>query len=516
MRKLRASVVLSSMVLVGWLPGSKAQNVGIDNPPTLNSDAGDLTYGSDNGSPGHIQEPSLDSPGLDVGVTLGQLYTDNLKLARGNQTKQSGWITQVQPFVKGAMSRPRFSGVFDYALNGYLYEKPAGHNQLTQKLNARGKLAVLPQHFFIDGTVRYGQQLINNELPGGSGTFFLAGNRANVGIATLSPYWQQDLGNVGTMSLRYTRGRVVYNDHGLRNQSRDQLNGIPNVTTNALQFNVASHSYDTWGWDVSYSEERLNPDFGPGWDFAVAKLGASYRVNPNLRLLVDGGKENRFLPDGTVQKLGAHFWDVGFQWSNGRDHFKFTTGHRFFGHSYELAWTHEAALLTTNVMYTERPSNANQELLGLNFGSGGLPPVRVGSEIPSLTERQPYLMKRLSASATYLMPRSRLRLAVYDGSRTYFVENANRERIAGAAADWFFNLGASTTLTPSLRWQRSEFRDGQTSTHRSAQVVLEHQINTKNFGSVRLRHDIAGVSSPSPGAHGYTANVLFVQWTHLF
>ena len=58
-------------------------------------------------------------------------------------------------------------------------------------------------------------QVINNELPAGSGTFFLDNNRANVGMGTISPYWLQDLGRVGTMTLRVTRGRVVHDDRGI-------------------------------------------------------------------------------------------------------------------------------------------------------------------------------------------------------------------------------------------------------------------------------------------------------------
>lgn len=515
MRVLSASVVLSSIVLGGWVAGAKAQNLDLDNPPALNQRWGGQA-GQSETLPGHIAQPGVESPGLIAGVTLGQLYTDNLRLAAGNRPKQSGWITQVQPFVRAATSGPRFSGLIDYRLRGYVYEKPSGKKQLAQNLNARGTLTVLPQHFFIDGRARYGRQIINNRLPSGSGAFFLSNNRANAAIGTLSPYWLQDFGSGGIMTLRYTYGRVAYNDRGIPGENRSLLNGIPDVTSNAVQFNLASPKYQTWGWDVSYSEQHLDPDFGRHWDFAVAKVGTSVQISPSLKLLADGGKENKFLPDGTVQKLGATFWDVGVQWANNRDNFKLMAGHRFFGHSYQLSWTHQAALLTTNVSYTERPTTYNQQLLGMNGGAGGLPPLFFRSEIPSLNERQPYLMKRLSASAVYTMPRSRFRVRVYDESRTYFVQDDRREQVKGALVSWVFDLGPFTTLTPSYRWHRYRFRDGQTNNSRFAQLELVHQLNIKNFGSVRLRHDRTGVTAASQGAHGYTVNVLFVQWTHLF
>lgn len=518
MRLLSASMVLSSIVLGGWLIGAKAQNVDLDNPPTL-SQPSDVPTDQAGTLPGQVSQPSLDFPGIMAGVTLGEIYTDNLRVAGARGSKQAGWITQVQPFVRGAMNRPRFTGVFHYALNGYLYEQPSGHHQLSHRLDARGTLAVLPQHFYINGTVRYGQQIINNQLPGGGGTFFLDNNRANVGAATLSPYWVQDLGRAGTMMVRYTRGRVVYNHRGISGENRALLNGIPNITYDAMQFNLKSPAYETWGWDVGYSEERLNPDFGTGRDFAVAKVEGSYRVSDALRLLAGGGKETRFFPDGTVDKLGATFWEVGGQWTTSRDSLRLMIGHRFFGRSFDLSWTHEAALLRTNVSYTERPTTYNRQLLGMNFGfgsGGGLPPIDVRPDIPSLTERQPYLSKRLSAQATYLMPKSQLRLRIYEESRTFFVENDRDERLRGARLAWDFKLGPYTTLTPSYRWQHYRFRDGQTNNSQFAEVALMHRLNDKNYGSVRFRHGRTGVAAATQGAHGYTVNVLFVQWTHLF
>jgi hypothetical protein len=504
------------MVLGGCLTVAKAQDLDLDNPPALNSEFGGQPYDSENPQPGQIPQPTPENPGLISGVTLGQLYTDNLRLGRSGGSKQSGFITQAQPFVKGAANGPRFSGMFDYSLNGYLYEKPSGHNQLTQHLDASGTLTILPHHFFLDGSARYGQQVINNQLPGGGGTFFLTINRANVGSARLSPYWLQDLGKAGTMSLRYAHGRVIYNDRGFRNEGGTLLNGIPDVNTDAVQFNLVSPNYQTWGWDLSYSEQRVNPDFGRSWDFAVAKLGGSFQVNDRLRLIADGGKENEFLPDGTVDKLGSTFWDAGFQWTTARNNVRLVVGHRFFGRSYQLSWTHQAALLTTNVSYVERPTTYNQQLLGLNVGSGGLPPINVRPEIPSLTEREPYLSKRFSASATYNMPKSNLSLRVYDELRTFFVESDRDERVVSADLSWSFNLGPFTTLTPSARWDRRRFRDGETDNNRTADLALVHQFNAKDSGSVRVRHRTRGVEAPAPGVQGYTVNVIFVQWTHLF
>ncbi|MDE2053960.1 MAG: TIGR03016 family PEP-CTERM system-associated outer membrane protein [Xanthomonadaceae bacterium] len=515
MRAWSAPVVFSAVVLAGWLTGAAAQDTGPVTPPGLMSQSVQQAGNNEDLPPGVIPQPTPENPGLITGITLGELYTDNLKFAASDKPKESAWITVVQPFVKAAYSAPRFSGVLDYTLSGYLYAGQAGNNQLAQDLDAQGTVTVVPQHFFIDGTARYGQQVINNQLPAGSGTFFLDSNHANVGMGTISPYWLQDLGRVGTMTLRYTYGRVVYNNRGISGANENPLAGIPDITSNGVQFNLASPQYETWGWNVAYIQQRLQPDSGQSLEFARAQVGMSYQLNAYTRLLADAGKENQYLPDGTVKHLGATFWDAGFQWANTRDFFKLLVGHRFYGRSTQFSWTHQAALLTTTVQYEDQPTDLNQQLLGQGSGETVVTP---GGNyfIPSLTERRVYLMKRASVTATYLMPKSRLSVNLYDESRTYFALDNKREKVANADLSWLFDLGPFTTLTPRLGWQRYLFMDGRVNYRHYLQLALVHQVNPKNFGSIKLRNDSSTAYSAVPDAHGYRVNVIYFDWTHLF
>lgn len=517
MRALSVPVVLSSMVLAGWVGGASAQDV--NTTATRGSVLSSLqqTACAQNEQPavGIIPQPNPDCPGLVTGITLGELYTDNLKLAGSGKPKETGWISVIQPFVKAAYSAPRFSGMVDYTLTGYVYAGKGSNNQLAQNLDAMGTAVLVPQHLFVDGTVAYGQQVINNEQPAGSGTFFLDNNHANVGMGTISPWWTQDLGRVGTVIVRYTRGRVVYNRNGISGDNRNLLAGIPNVTSDAVQLSLASPNYGTWGWNFGYSQQWLQPDFGPGLQFAVAKAGVSYQLNLDTRLLADVGKENRYLPDGTVNHLGASFWDAGVEWANLRDSFKLLVGHRFYGRSAQLSWTHQAALLTTTVSYDEQPTDLNQQLLGQNPGEIVVSPIGI-IRIPSLRERQVYLMKRAAASATYQMPKSSLTLNLYDETRRYFTLDNAREKVANADLSWLFNLGPFTTLTPRIGWQRYQFMDGRIDYTHFLQLALVHQFNPNDFASLRLRNDSRSAYSQVPGDHGYRVNVIYLQWTHLF
>jgi hypothetical protein len=530
MRRPSAGVTLSTLVLTGWMTAAGAQDTGIG-PSSINPTQGNAVDAMQDQPLGVIPQPTPESPGLVTGITLGELYTDNLRLAGPGKNKQSSWITEIQPFVKAATGGPRFSGTVDYSITGYLYTGGAHTHQVAQDLKARGLLTVIPDHFFVAGDATYGRAVINNEMPSGAGTFFLDRNRANVATASLSPYWIQQLGDVGTATVRYTHGRVMYNTRGIPNEGRrapagpinldnpDQslpvLAGISNVNSDAVQASLVSPEGRRFGWNLGYSEQRLDYGFGPTSRFAIAKGGVYWQLNANTRLLADAGKENKYLPDGTIEILAAPFWDAGFQWSSTRDSVKVLVGHRFFGRSGEFSWSHTAALLTTTVSYTEQPTDLNQQLLGQNPGSVALPPIYAG-QIPSLAERRIYLMKRAMASATYEMPHGNLRLTLYDESRRYITLDNAREKVANADLSWLFEIGPYTTLTPAWGWQRYRFRNGQVNYTQFGQLALVHQVNANNFGSLRFRNDSRDVYDGVPGAHGYRVNVLFLEWTHLF
>ncbi len=519
MRAPSTSAVLSTIVLGGWLSGAAAQNVGLNVPNALMSSRDDNVAAYEDLTVGVIPQPSYEQPGMLTGFTVGELYTDNLKLAEQGKPKQTSWITQLQGFFKAARSGPRFSGLIDYRMTAYIYPSQSRSNQVAHNLDAQGVFMIVPQHLFVEGLALYSRELIDNELSAGSGTFFLNNNSANVARGVISPYWIDDIGKLGTVSLRYTLGRVMYNDRGISGQGPGRLNGIPDITSQSLQFNLVSPQDRRWGWNFGYSDQRIEPDSGQGVEYAVAKLGTSWQVNNGIQLLADVGKENSFLPDGTTRKLDANFWEAGFKWSNTRDNLRFLIGHRFYGRSYDFSWARTAALLTTSVSYVEKPTDINQQLLGQNAGQitsipGG------SSNLPSLRNRQSYLMKRAAASATYTMPRGNLRLTLYDERRTYFTLNDRQERVANANLNWQFDIGPLTKLTPTVGRQKYEFKDGQISYNTYAQLALVHQFNPNNFGSVRLRSDSRNVNSGAygvlSGAHDYRVNVVFVQWTHLF
>lgn len=521
MRTLYVPVILSSMILASWATQVVAQDADQAAQTTPVGATSETTgYGEQSTDPtdlppGVVRQPTVEFPGVVTGITLGELYTDNLRLAGDNQPKENGWITVVEPFIKAAYSSPRLSGVFDAKLSGYLYAGDSDNNQLAQHLRTHGTLTVVQQHLFLDGAATYGREIIDNKSPAGSGTFYLTNNRANVGTIMLSPYWVQSLGRVGIMTLRYTRGRVMYNSNGISGTSRNRLAGVPDIRTYGLNFSIVSPKDQTWGWALTYAGRRIKSDRGLSLHFATAKAELSRSFGLHSRVLVDGGKENRYWPDGRVDTLGARFWDVGYSWIDQRNTFLLKGGHRFYGHSAELDWTHEASRLTTHVAYEERPTDINQQLMGGYSNLGMYAPGGIAG-VPSLLDRRVYLMKRATASADYLMPNGLLSLKLYNESRDYFLRNTGHETVSDAHLSWRIDVGPLTMLTPTVGWRRYRFTDGKISYTRYIQLAATHEFNSRDSISLRLRHESRSAYVAMSGPLGYEANVIFLSWTHLF
>lgn len=521
MRTRYVPLVLSSMILAALATPAMAQDVdpAAQTPPvgtnSQTTDYGEQSTDPTDPPPGVVRQPTLEFPGVVTGITLGELYTDNLRLAGDNQPKKSGWITVVEPFIKAAYSSQRLSGVFDAKLTGYLYAGDSSNNQLAQHLKTNGTLTVVQQHLFLDGAATYGRAIINHERPAGSGTFFLTNNRANVATLMLSPYWVQSLGRVGTMSLRYTRGRVMYNRSGISGTNDNQF-GMPDIRVYGLNFGIVSPKSQTWGWALTYAGKRIKSDRNLSLHFATAKAELSRSFGLHSRVLVDAGKENRYWPDGRVDTLGARFWDVGYSWNDPRNTFLLKGGHRFYGHSAKLDWMHEASRLTTHVAYEERPTDLNQQLIGGYSNLGIYAPGGVEG-VPSLLEHRIYLMKRASASADYLMSNGLLSLKLYNETRDYFLRNTGHETVSDAHLSWRIDLGPLTMVTPTLGWRRYRFSDGKISYTRYIQLAATHEFNTRDSISLRLRHESRSAHEVAMSRTlGYEANVIFLSWTHLF
>lgn len=435
-------------------------------------------------------------------LTVGEIYTDNLFLSPpGSPEKDDDFITEIRPGFKLNYVAPRLVGNIDYNLQGLIYADHGGQNHVYNQLDANATLAAVPDLLYIDGKTIYDQQIVNPEEPAGTSNIFgVNGNRTNVSATTLSPYLMHDFGSVGIATLRYAYGRAIYS--GGR---------IPDTTSNSVIFSlVRQPQYGDLTYNISYLDQQLNPDTGRNVSFKQAQLGLQYQVTGHLQLVGNVGKENNFLPNGTIDELGATFWSAGFRLAYPLNDFTVLFGHRFFGRSYNLEWHHEAADFTTDVSYQETPTDYNRLLLSRNprgLVNSPLPEV----VLPSLLNRRIFIQKRVAAAATYHFSYSELSLRLYD-ERREFVTLSSNSRVQGGNIDWRFNISLRDSFTPSFSYRRYRFRDGQINYTTRAQLDWTHDLSRDMTLDVAVRSEHRNANR----GRNFRVNTAIVELTKLF
>ncbi|HET8551479.1 MAG TPA: TIGR03016 family PEP-CTERM system-associated outer membrane protein [Gammaproteobacteria bacterium] len=434
---------------------------------------------------------------LTPSLTLGEIYTDNLLLVPSNKT--DAFVTEIEPGLNLDYEAPRLRGKIDYHLQGLVYAGHSDMNHVYNQLDANATIELLEDTLFMDGTTIYDHQVINPEKVGGRENLFGGNNRTGISATTLSPYLMHDFGAFGIATLRYAYGRDIY------------TSDIPNVTSNTLSFDLARQpTYGNLTYNLHYLHQRLNPDQGRDLSFEQAGLGLQYYLSAHTSLLANVGKENDFKPNGTIDRLGSNYWNVGVRWASIQNEFKILYGHRFFGKSYEFDWHHEGPDYHTDLQYREEPTDYNRLLLSRTPST--LIETQLPTDIlPSLRNREIFLLKRASLVAGWDLANSKIQLNLYDERRNY-IRLDQRDRVEGGRLLWNFAIDRANSIVPSYGYQRYRFRDGDINYYYRSQISWQHAINASLDFDVALRNErrnaTRGVS--------YRVNIVMFEVTKLF
>ncbi len=436
------------------------------------------------------------------------VYTDNVTLAPPGE-EESDWVTQIIPAVSYCRISSRLRAQVNYVGHVNFYANDSDRNDIYHNIDANSTAVLVPDNFFLDTGVGYGQATIDSRGAFSDDLALDTGNRTDALRVNVSPYYQQDLGRIGRSSARYRYSSVEYDE------------GVPDIERHSGSFTLVNPSEaDTWSYVASYRTERVERDNreDPDW-FDNAYLELGYLMTPRLRLLARGGAETDYLEDGTQDRLGSTYWDAGFRWSDARTTLEARYGQRFFGDSYVFRFSRRASRLTASIQYNESPevtdrlSFADPEDLGL---PGQIFDPRIGEFIDTprltLSENEVYVRRRTTGALSYETARSEVNLAVFNEEREYIVTGNNEDRF-GVDAYWRWQWLPRTSLIPRVTWERIDFRDGQSDTIRGAQISAARLLSPKMQAGVTLRRQ---ERSSNVAAAEYEENALILEITRLF
>jgi hypothetical protein len=379
-------------------------------------------------------------------VELGQYWTDNVTAAPKG-FEESEWITALTPGFSLRGVSPRGQVDLQYQAQALWYQDNSDFDDVYHNLLGNGQYILVPNRLFVDGFARYDQENIDPFGRLSSGNIIQTGNRTDVAVYGFSPWYTQSFGDWGETLTRFTYYGVRYQD------TDDTRVRVQDSDHNAIRTQLGSQQGKpglSWLGSVGY--QRTDFLRAPEIEYGRAALDLGYPVGLRTRATFTAGLESNFLEDRTAGGFDEEFWAVGFEWEPSEfQSLAMSIGDRFFGTSFEMHWRRRGTRGDLDVSYTEVPSTANQNLIDGDRGFGSNT-----SGLPAL-DADLFLAKRLSARATYNLPRTRLAARLYAEDRERPFGEGLDDEVYGLrlSADW--DAAVRTRVNGFVRYERRDF-----------------------------------------------------------
>lgn len=456
-----------------------------------------------------------------IAPTLGlrEVYSDNVTLApRGHESQD--FVTDLIPGLTICQSAPRISSHLNYRMDALYYAEHQSRNSIFNQVNGKVTAAIWPSHLFFNGSTDYGLAVINPAQPFSVTPALDVGNRTSAWTFSLSPYFVQPVGLLGTTITRYTYSRALY-DNPL----------IPAFFSNGVDFNLISPPKNgNWSWDAGYRSAQLvrQGNYRTNYiDSASLQLG--YKMAADITLLAQGGVEDRYLPDGTIHRLRSPFWNAGFKWSDGISSLELRYGHRFFGKSFYGRLEHQGRHLTVSVSYAEAP-----EISGLNNLGGGLYGMPATTGIPgapagayplpaqslvplsSLLDNRIYVSKSLNGSISYRTGRSKIEIDGYRIRHRYLqsstIFTTVQQDATGGGAYWRWQWQPRLYVIPRFSFEKLHYSGSQIDYLTSEYLSFALLMSPTMQAGVTVEHQqrIASTSGATYQENAVTIEVIKV------
>ena len=300
------------------------------------------------------------SGGLRVTSRLGvtETWTDNNSLSSTN--RDATLITVLTPSVSVLSRVGPVRGSLDYSINGVFYVKSSARNRLQQNLAAQGTTELIKNFLLVDAqasisqqaTSAFGQQTLDNTLNNP--------NRSEVATVSVSPHVKGRL-----LGLAAYAAQVNF----VETNVKDSITGDSRSQSASLRFDGLGTGSLNW-WAMG-SEQQSSFKTGSKNMSAMARLGLSYRPEPDLSFGINAGRErNDYLSTGLVGsnngKTNSSTVGANASWSlSPRTKLTVDWQSHEYGDAYTFNFDHRMARSSIRLLSSQSVS------LGNGVGSGG-------------------------------------------------------------------------------------------------------------------------------------------------
>lgn len=271
-----------------------------------------------------------------IGIT--ETLTDNVNLSATN--KQSDLISQISPGVRIDARTARLKMYFDYALNGLIYARESGSNNIQNSLNTFGTLEAIDNWMFVDFSGQIAQQTISPFGVQSPSNAYINNNTTETSSYRISPYIRGQLIGSADYYLRYNQSYTNSGYSAASNIDLSQwLGQIKGNTT-----------FQNLNWAIDGSQQKT--DYSQGRDYEDQRIRAMliYKLFPEFRASLSGGYESNNYQ--SLDMEGQTTNGYGFDWTpTERTQVSGFQERRFFGNGHNFVLSHRFPL--SSIRYTD-------------------------------------------------------------------------------------------------------------------------------------------------------------------
>ncbi len=442
-------------------------------------------------------------------LTIAERFSDNLTLSRD---PDSGFATTISPGLKLFREGGRVKADVDYILENHFYQGVDRSSVTNNRLRAALTAELIDPWFYLDANA-FIQQAASSLLGVFGTDQTTSGEFAEISTVSIAP------------RLRYRRGNLWSGETSLNSSFLSSNGTVSDSQTTELRARISSGTaFGKLGWTADYySEATRYSSAGAQVDSQKIDLGSSYRVAPKIRLLANVGFEE-FESDSLSEKQSGTSWSVGAIWQpTNRTSLQATAGHRFFGNSFGLNFSHRTRRTTWGLSYTEAVNSTRSQLdllgdvrLQLDSflrASGITDPIERKRQLDAIVGRiadqsiifsnQLFLQKRLQGTIVWDLPKHTIAISGFASNRDVDAVGGRRSVVlgnsdfnisrtikeSGASATWSWQVMPRTAAVSTLSTSLIQFTDiDRDDNEYLLSWGLLHQLSRYASGTFEFRH----------------------------
>lgn len=422
------------------------------------------------------------SPGIFVGVT----WTDNSRLTTDAQDPQSETSYEISPRFTLNRLGERWTLSSTYSVRSRFYSENSDQDEAFHDLSLNSLLWLAGNDLGVNFTADISQQVIDPTQAVSLTTVTRTANRTESQTYGVEPFYNFALGSNTNGRLSYRYGLVEYD--------------APTLNDNKQGRALAQIASNPGGskWTLGAYASRAVIDYDTGLEVVLTRVSGDvgYRITPRSEFVLTVGEDDQDFGDiPFVRDAGGTFWLAGFRGSlSDTTTYEVRAGERFFGDSYLLRFDRTEGKLTVSVSYEEETATRGSSQFDYEDALSFLSNI-TGLTQPALTP-DVYINKRFAVNGTYALPKSSLRLTLFDNDRDYLTAIAvptGANSSTGIGLQWTWSASTRSRLSLSANWQQFDPRGGTAGDAEPRDLRIgatwRRTIFERSYVSLRLSHN---------------------------